>query len=68
LRQIERQVYASDRGRKLGPNNLESTKLSWESVRDCQEYLNWLCAMMHEVHHSVLLAQWSAEVRHTLTL
>jgi hypothetical protein len=24
--------------------------------------------MMHEMHHSVLLAQWSAEVRHTLTL
>jgi hypothetical protein len=23
--------------------------------------------MMHEMHHSVLLAQWSAEVRHTLT-
>jgi hypothetical protein len=37
-------------------------------VRDCQEYLSWLCAMMHEMHHSVLLAQWSAEVRHTLTL
>jgi hypothetical protein len=36
-------------------------------VRDCQEYLSWLCAMMHEMHHSVLLAQWSAEVRHTLT-
>jgi hypothetical protein len=38
------------------------------TVRDCQEYLSWLCAMMHEMHHSVLLAQWSAEVRHTLTL
>jgi hypothetical protein len=38
------------------------------AVRDCQEYLSWLCAMMHEMHHSVLLAQWSAEVRHTLTL
>jgi hypothetical protein len=37
-------------------------------VRDCQEYLSWLCAMMHEMHHSVLLAQWSAEVRHTLTV
>jgi hypothetical protein len=24
--------------------------------------------MMHEMHHSVLLAQWFAEVRHTLTL
>jgi hypothetical protein len=24
--------------------------------------------MMHEMHHSVLLAQWSAEVRHTLTV
>jgi hypothetical protein len=36
-------------------------------VRDCQEYLSWLCAMMHFMHHSVLLAQWSAEVRHTLT-
>ena len=31
------------------------------------EYLSWLCAMMHVMHHSVLLAQWSAEVRHTLT-
>jgi hypothetical protein len=38
------------------------------TVRDCQEYLSWLCAMMHEMHHSVLLAQWSAEVRHTLTV
>jgi hypothetical protein len=37
-------------------------------IRDYQEYLSWLCAMMHEMHHSVLLAQWSAEVRHTLTL
>jgi hypothetical protein len=25
-------------------------------VKDCQEYLSWLCAMMHEMHHSVLLA------------
>jgi hypothetical protein len=42
--------------------------LNKPGVRDCQEYLSWLCAMMHEMHHSVLLAQWSAEVRHTLTL
>jgi hypothetical protein len=38
------------------------------SIKDYQEYLSWLCAMMHEMHHYVLLAQWSAEVRHTLTL
>jgi hypothetical protein len=25
-------------------------------VRDCQEYLSWLCAMMHEMHHSVLFS------------
>jgi hypothetical protein len=34
LRQIEGQVYASDKGRKLEPNNLKGTKLgspSWES-------------------------------------
>jgi hypothetical protein len=46
------------------PNILEGGII----VRDCQEYLSWLCAMMHEMHHSVLLAQWSAEVRHTLTV
>jgi hypothetical protein len=37
-------------------------------VRDYQEYLSWLCIIMHEMHHSVLLAQWSTEVRHTLII
>jgi hypothetical protein len=54
---------ATEIGLRVNNNEIKEE----EAVKDCQENLSWLCAMMHEMHHSVLLAQWSAEVRHTLT-
>ncbi len=38
----------------------------WRTYRNCQDYLSWLCAVMHAVHCSILyfLVQWHY-VRHT---